>query len=346
MKQVIRNGNLFHPRYAYAMKTIEEQLNRWGRERRPCLFVLDFELQRPLLWPLDEVPQDSVWFDLNGISNAPKPIPASSDFYFHKFPLSFQEFDRKFQQVHRELLAGNSFLTNLTARTRVETNLSFQEIFQRSEAKYKVWLRLPGDTDVKEIVCFSPEIFVRIQEDFISSYPMKGTLDAAISKAREQLLSDEKERYEHATIVDLIRNDLAQVTPERWVERFRYIDEVQTHDKTLLQVSSEIKGRLPENWADHLGTLLLRLLPAGSITGAPKPKTVEIIRQAEGEPRGYYTGIIGIFDGTNLDTGVMIRFMEKTSSGLFFRSGGGITFRSESEKEYQELIDKVYVPIW
>lgn len=346
MKQAIRNGILSHPRYVSTMRIIEEQLNRWGREGRPCLFVLDFELQRPLFWPLEEVPQGSVWYNLNGVSNASLPVPVASDFYFHKFPLSFQEFDRKFQQVHRELLAGNSFLTNLTARTRVETNLTFQEIFQRSEAKYKVWLRLPGDSDAEEIVCFSPEIFVRIQDDFISSYPMKGTLDAALPKAREQLLSDEKERYEHATIVDLIRNDLAQVTTERWVERFRYIDEVQTHDKTLLQVSSEIKGRLPENWADQLGTLLLRLLPAGSITGAPKPKTVDIIQQAEGEPRGYYTGIVGLFDGKNLDTGVMIRFMEKTPSGTFFRSGGGITFRSESEKEYQELIDKVYVPIW
>lgn len=328
------------------MKTIEEQLNVWGREQRPCLFVLDFEWQRPLLWPLDEVPQDSVWYNLNGISNASENISASSDFYFHKFPLSFQEFDQKFQKVHRELLAGNSFLTNLTARTRVETNLSFQEIFQRSEAKYKVWLRLADDSDVEEIVCFSPEIFVRIQDDFISSYPMKGTLDAALPNAREHLLADEKERYEHATIVDLIRNDLAQVTTERWVERFRYIDEVQTHDKTLLQVSSEIKGRLPENWQEALGTLLFRLLPAGSITGAPKPKTVEIIQQAEGGPRGYYTGIVGIFDGKNLDTGVMIRFLEQTSEGTFFRSGGGITFRSESLKEYQELIDKVYVPIW
>ena len=82
-----------------------------------------------------------------------------------------------------------------------------------------------------------------------------------------------------------------------------------------------------------------------SICGAPKRKTLEIIRKSEIYKRGFYTGIFGIFDGTDLQSAVMIRYIEKNSKNYLFKSGGGITFFSDPEKEYQELIDKVYVPI-
>jgi para-aminobenzoate synthetase component 1 len=88
------------------------------------------------------------------------------------------------------------------------------------------------------------------------------------------------------------------------------------------------------------------LLPAGSISGAPKRKTVEIIRDAEGEPRGYFTGVFGIFDGINVDSGVMIRYIENTPNGFVYRSGGGITAQSDLVQEYQEAIDKVYAPVY
>jgi len=87
------------------------------------------------------------------------------------------------------------------------------------------------------------------------------------------------------------------------------------------------------------------LLPAGSVTGAPKKKTVEIIRETENYDRGYYTGICGYFDGSRLDSGVMIRFIEKNENGTIFKSGGGLTVYSDPEREYREMIDKVYVPI-
>jgi len=88
------------------------------------------------------------------------------------------------------------------------------------------------------------------------------------------------------------------------------------------------------------------MLPAGSITGAPKKKTVEIIQKAEGYDRGYYTGIFGHFDGRDLDSAVAIRFIEKQGEELIFKSGGGITFQSDWKKEYDEMQKKVYVPIY
>ena len=235
--------------------------------------------------------------------------------------------------------AGNSYLVNLTAPTPVETDLTLLEIFQRSEARYKLWVK-------NHFVVFSPEIFVRICEGQISSYPMKGTIDARIPQAEQIILQDEKEAAEHATIVDLIRNDLSQIATHVHVARYRYIDRLETHHGPLLQVSSEVTGTLPATWQSCVGDLLFTLLPAGSITGAPKPKTLEIIAKAEGYERGFYTGVMGIYDGKQLDSAVMIRFMEQQGERMLFKSGGGITAKSDCHKEYEELIQKIYVPIY
>mgnify|MGYP006300188563 CR=1 FL=1 len=170
-------------------------------------------------------------------------------------------------------------------------------------------------------------------------------MDAIVKKKKKKLLESDKERWEHNTIVDLIRNDLSMVSEDVEVTRFRYIDRVEAHRRSLLQVSSEIRGRLSPQWPSQLGSLLLELLPAGSISGAPKKKTVEIIRTAEQQDRGYFTGICGYYDGKCLDSGVLIRYMEHTPGGLQFRSGGGITGHSEARAEYDELIQKVYVPV-
>jgi len=191
----------------------------------------------------------------------------------------------------------------------------------------------------------SPETFVKIRDGVISSFPMKGTIDATLPNAESVILADPKEKAEHATIVDLIRNDLSLVAEQVEVKRYRYIDNLVTNKGNLLQVSSEITGRLPENYLERLGDILFSLLPAGSISGAPKPKTLEIIEQAEGYERGFYTGIWGWFDGENLDSAVMIRFIEQQGDQLVFKSGGGITSQSELKKEYEELIQKVYVPL-
>jgi len=174
---------------------------------------------------------------------------------------------------------------------------------------------------------------------------MKGTIDAAVPDAEAVILADPKECAEHATIVDLIRNDLSLVATDVEVKRYRYIDKLSTNKQNLLQVSSEITGRLPVDYHEQLGDILFALLPAGSICGAPKQKTLEIIEQAEGYERGFYAGICGYFDGSNLDSAVMIRFTEQNGDKLIFKSGGGITSQSDCEKEYEELIQKVYVPV-
>ena len=314
-----------------------EKINELGTKRIPFFFMIDFEMKKPIIYPLDELP-DHIWYDLNGVSNRKANETDSVFFRFEPNPVSKQEYTKAFAIVQGHLQYGNTFLLNLAFPSQVDTELSLEDVYHRSEAKYKLHLK-------DELVVFSPEIFVQIKDDYIYSYPMKGTIDAEAMGADLHILNDKKEIAEHSTIVDLIRNDLSMVAKEVRVTKFRYIDTIKTNVNKLHQVSSEIRGKLSSNFHDRLGSILFTLLPAGSISGAPKPKTLEIIREAELYDRGYYTGVFGIYNGETLDSGVMIRYIEQSADGsLQYRSGGGITAMSNLETEYQELIDKIYVP--
>ena len=173
---------------------------------------------------------------------------------------------------------------------------------------------------------------------------MKGTIDASLPNAKEKILSDSKEMAEHVMVVDLLRNDLSVVSTNVRVKEFRYITKLTTNEKDLLQVSSHICGDLEENWHEILGDILQSVLPAGSISGTPKKKTLEIIQEIEEYERGFFSGVFGVYDGENFDSGVMIRFIEKTDEGFIYKSGGGITLDSDVENEYNELLSKIYLP--
>lgn len=316
-----------------------EHINEYGRKRIPFLFIIDFLAEKPVVIPLSQINGEELLYDFNGQTNFHTVNQKLlRQFQFNKNPIPFNDYQAKFEYVINQIKRGNSFLTNLSVCTKIDTDLDLKSIFANSHAKYRLWWQ-------NKFVCFSPEIFVQVRGNRIASFPMKGTIDASLPNAAHVILNDVKEAAEHATIVDLIRNDLSMVADKVWVERYRYLDTLNTNQKTLLQVSSEVAGLMPENWRDTLGTWLFKLLPAGSISGAPKPRTLDIIHQAEAYDREYYTGITGIFDGENLDSGVLIRFIEKKENYLVFKSGGGITSRSEVWCEYQEVIDKVYLPI-
>jgi para-aminobenzoate synthetase component 1 len=316
-----------------------DTMNAWGQQQVPFLFVVDFEMEKPFIARLSDLRESEISFDINGYTNtSPAHVTDTPIEPLRVTPHDRKEYTRKFAHVFERLGYGDSFLTNLTVKTHVASNNSLQTLFRASRARYKLLFR-------NEFLVFSPEIFVQIRDRKIYSYPMKGTIDAAVPNAAQRILDDEKERAEHTTIVDLIRNDLSQVATRVTVNRFRYLDELRTSHKNLLQVSSEIVGELPDDYRSRLGSILVTLLPAGSVSGAPKVKTLEIIRQAEGEKRGYYTGIFGYFNGQQLDSGVMIRFLENQDGTYYYRSGGGITTQSQVDAEYQETIDKVYVPL-
>lgn len=320
------------------VKEAEARLNAWGAEDRPFFFLTDYLCHRWLVEPIAALPADELLFAFPGYSNAPCEETNGVSLVWQPHPLRPDAYREKFEIVHRNMLAGNSYLTNLTCRIPLDTNLSLHDIFLLSQARYRLW--------VKDIfVCFSPETFVRIQDGVISSYPMKGTISCNEPNAEQTLLTDVKEAAEHATIVDLIRNDLSCVADHVSVRRYRYVERLVTCNGSILQTSSEIAGQLPDDYRRHLGDILMAQLPAGSITGAPKPKTMAIIREAEGYDRGFYTGVAGICDRGQMDSCVLIRFIDKEDGRLFFKAGGGITAQSDWQKEYQEIKEKTYVPI-
>lgn len=315
---------------------IKEKMNECARKRIPFFFAVNFELTEGYFIE-NPLQQSEVYFQIGGVGNKPVEKPSAESMRFAASPIGKQAYKEKFDIVHRGLMRGDSFLTNLTIRTPIETDISLCDIFRMSRSNYQVYI--PG-----RFVCFSPEIFVRMKQGKISTYPMKGTIDASVPDAENVILNDFKETAEHNTIVDLMRNDLSINARNVKVERFRYLDKIVTRNKTILQVSSKITGQLPDDYHGKIGDIIFSMLPAGSISGAPKNSTVRIIRQAEGGDRGYYTGVAGYYDGENLDSGVLIRFIEESDGKLYFRSGGGITANSEWENEYQEILDKIYLP--
>ncbi|WP_410524358.1 aminodeoxychorismate synthase component I [Prevotella sp. AGR2160] len=324
-------------------------MNEMGRTERPFLFAINYTTTDCRVWPLEQVPDDHVGYQIGSNTNIEKlsSPTALSDLLpslaqqaspiLSSAPESAESYHRRFRIVRNNLLLGNSYLVNLTSRIPIRSSLSLKDLFLLSKAKYKLWLK-------DEFVCFSPETFLQIHQGEISCCPMKGTIRADDEGSLQSLMADPKEAAEHATIVDLIRNDLSMVANEVRVEHYRYGERLHTDHGDLWQTSSRITGRLPNNYRCHLGDILFSQLPAGSITGAPKPKTMEIIQAAEPFDRGFYTGVMGLYQNGDLDSAVMIRFIDLEDGQLYFKAGGGITTRSDWKKEYEEVIEKIYVP--
>ena len=369
---------------------IINKINRLASQDEPFLFVINYQGDKAFIRLLSDINPEECLFDFEGRGNfsharketlkeetlkkeilkeqtlkeetLEEEIP---EIIWQIKPPLYKDYERSFGIVKSNIMGGNSYLTNLTCRVPVSCNLSLEEIFHRAKGKYKLLLRRKRtqtedkaylkEENKEEIlnpfVCFSLETFIRIKGQRIYSYPMKGTLDASLPDAEKLLMEDQKEAAEHATIVDLIRNDLSRVAEDVKVDKYRYIDVLHTNKGDILQTSSEISGRLPEDYRQHLGEILDAQLPAGSITGAPKDKTMQIIHEAEGYDRGFYTGIMGIYDQGELNSAVMIRFIEEEEeeeeeeeNKMYFKAGGGITSKSDCQREYEEVIQKIYLP--
>jgi para-aminobenzoate synthetase component 1 len=309
-----------------------KRINQLAKEGVPFLFFCDYRAQNLEVYPLDSLKQEDIEYSINAEYKLTK-----HSHFLKKNPSSFVEYKQKFDAVIEKIKAGETYILNLTQATKIETELSMREIYSLANAHYKLRVR-------DEFVCFSPEKFIQIEGNKIHTFPMKGTIDASVENAKEKILANSKEMAEHIMIVDLLRNDLSMVATNVNVERFRYTQEIAAGEKNLLQVSSHISGDLQENWREYLGDIIQTLLPAGSISGAPKKSTLEIIEAVEDYNRGFFSGVFGVFDGKKLDSGVMIRFIEKKNDGYIYKSGGGITLDSKDYLEYAELLDKIYLP--
>jgi para-aminobenzoate synthetase component 1 len=315
-----------------------KHMNRLSLEDKTYIFIVDYLRQHTFIETIDKIEKKECLFSFPGLTNARGLKGKATPFQLNIQVPSLKDYAHSFNIVKKNIMAGNSYLVNLTCRVPVDTNLTLKEIFLRSHAPYRLWIK---DT----MVCFSPETFITIGNNVIRSFPMKGTISADIINAERLLMDSEKEAAEHATITDLIRNDLSMVAEKVNVEKYRYIEKISTHKGDILQTSSIIRGNLTMDIHGHAGDILFRQLPAGSITGAPKKKTMEIIREAEGYERGFYTGVMGYYSHGCMKSAVMIRFMDLENGQLYFKAGGGITAKSNMTDEYNEIIEKIYVPV-
>ena len=319
-------------------KVFKDKTTRFLQNGEPFFFIVNFNQTEFYALRFEEAREKGIFFDINSVTNQTTTLgdmPKITGLEVDPYP--YPNYVDSFGEVIQNMKNGNSFLLNLTFPSKIKSNIHFRSIFNKAKAPYKLLYK-------DEFVCFSPECFIKIEGDHIYSHPMKGTMDASLPEAKTLLLNDPKEEQEHNTIVDLIRNDLSSVAKEVTVTKFRYLEKITTVDGELLQTSSEIRGKLPQDWKANFANILFKMLPAGSISGAPKPKTVEIIHKVEQYDRGFYTGIFGLFDGRNIDSAVAIRFIEQKNGDFWYKSGGGITHQSNVKEEYAELLKKIYIP--
>ena len=193
-----------------------------------------------------------------------------------------------------------------------------------------------------EVAGASPETLVKLENGILHTFPLAGTRprgkdddeDAALEA---ELLKDEKELAEHNMLVDLGRNDLGKISKFGTVE----VEKLHSIERFshVMHIGSTVRGRIRED-KDALDAIEA-VLPAGTLSGAPKIKACQLIGELEGNKRGIYGGAIGYIDFTgNMDTCIAIRIAYKKNGKVFVRSGAGIVADSDPEKEYQECINK------
>jgi len=256
------------------------------------------------------------------------------------------EYADAFAQVQEHLHAGNSYEVNLTHRLRIasETDPATAYLRLRSlnPAPYAGFLQhsVPGRPEATGwLLSSSPERYALVTADrVLETKPIKGTTargstPAEDDAARERLATDPKFRAENLMIVDLLRNDLSQVCEVGSVE-VPVLMEVESY-ASVHQLVSTVRGRL----RDDMTTVgaLRALFPAGSMTGAPKLRTMEIIDAVEATPRGAYAGAFGWVSGDGrADLGVVIRTLLTAGDDYLLGTGGGITVDSDVAEEYAE----------
>ena len=252
---------------------------------------------------------------------------------------SFAERVRTVQEYIRD---GDTFQANISQRLSAPAAVhpveAFDALRRVNPAPYSALVEFPGI----DLVSASPELLLHRDGDDLVTEPIAGTRPRGATTAEddqlaEDLRADEKERAEHAMLVDLERNDLGKVSQFGTVEvtDYRRVDRYSE----VMHLVSEVRGQLRERAT--LEDAIAAVFPGGTITGAPKPRTMEIIDEVEATRRGPYTGSIGIFGFDGRATlNIVIRTLVRYADEYHLRVGAGIVHDSEPDREYEETLDK------
>ena len=246
------------------------------------------------------------------------------------------------EKAKEYIKAGDIFQVVPSQRLGAETTASSFNIYRAlrviNPSPYMFYLRMGG----LKLVGSSPEVMVRVENRQVTVRPIAGTRRRGDSEEEDQelareLLADPKERAEHTMLVDLGRNDVGRVAKYNTVK----LDEVMTIEKYshVMHIVSNVSGELSDN-ADALDALQA-CIPAGTLSGAPKVRAMQIIDELEPTKRGPYGGAVGYFDFSgNMDTCIAIRTVVMDGKQAYVQAGGGIVSDSVPEKEYEETLNK------
>lgn len=271
--------------------------------------------------------------------------PKSEDVFSPLFPtwISKEEYLAKVEELREQIREGNTYQGNLITHFECESTLSSGEIFLSLLSKQSTPYQALLHTPFGEVISFSPELFFSIDGESIITEPMKGTMPRGKSESEDRanqefLQNDIKNRSENVMIVDLLRNDLSKIAQKASV-KVPKLFEIHAYP-TLFQMTSTISATLKEK---KLYEIFKALFPCGSISGAPKRSTLEILENLERRERGVYCGALGVVQRDKATFSIPIRtfFREKDSQRLHYGVGSGIVWDSVGESEYEELKTKM-----
>lgn len=272
------------------------------------------------------------------------PKPTNGPIFDARPDWAFADYEPRFERVHDHLRAGDCYQANLTMPVRAgwsgDPLAAFSALAARQPVKYGALVSLGGPT----ILSRSPELFFEIGADgWIETHPMKGTAPRGKTRSADERLkrflrNDPKNQAENRMIVDLLRNDISLISEVGTLdvpELFR----VETYP-TLHTMVSRIRAKLLPDLT--IRDVFAALFPCGSITGAPKIRAMEILRELEPAPRDVYCGAIGwIEPGGRMRFNVAIRTITLFPDGeAVFNVGGGVVFDSDARSEYAECLLK------
>ncbi len=253
-----------------------------------------------------------------------------------------EEFAERVKRVKEYIRDGDTFQANISQRlcapAAVHPVEAFDALREVNPAPYSALLEFPG----VDLVSASPELLLERDGNHLETEPIAGTRPRGATanedaRLERDLLTDEKERAEHAMLVDLERNDLGKVSAfgSVTVPEYRRVDRYSE----VMHLVSLVEGRMrPKH---DLEDAIAAVFPGGTITGAPKPRTMEIIDELEATRRGPYTGSIGIFGFDDRATlNIIIRTLVRYQDQYHLRVGAGIVHDSDPEREYAETLDK------
>lgn len=298
--------------------------HRAGEDASPILDTLEGELEKARKRPPEKTPVEK-----------PERTEAHSNF-------TREGYISAIERVRKYIEEGDCYQANISQRFTARSSLAPADMYlglrSISPAPFAAYI----DTGRARILSSSPERFLSLRGNLAQTRPIKGTRPRGSTSGEDERLAQElaeseKDRAENVMIVDLLRNDLSRVCLPNTVKVMK-LCEVEKFP-TVFHLTSTIEGRLRPGAGPV--ELLRNTFPGGSVTGAPKIRAMEIIDELEPDPRGAYCGAIGYigFDG-GMDTNVAIRTMTSKDGEYSFHAGGGITYLSDPQAEYQETLDK------